>query len=75
MQSGRYYPGKCETSDAGRSFLYGAPAFPAGGDHISDGAVPHGTQTDAPGISLCGPGAEYGADRGTAGWKKPWKNH
>ena len=69
MQSGRYYPGKCETSDAGRSFLYGAPAFPAGGDHISDGAVPHGTQTDASGVSLRGPGAEYGADRGTAGGK------
>ena len=49
----------------------GAPAFPAGGDHISDGAVPHGTQTDASGVSLRGPGAEYGADRGTAGWKKP----
>ena len=31
----------------------------------------HGTQTDASGVSLRGPGAEYGADRGTAGWKKP----
>ena len=31
----------------------------------------HGAQTDASGVSLRGSGAEYGADRGTAGWKKP----
>lgn len=28
-------------------------------------------KTDASGVSLRGPGAEYGADRGIAGWKKP----
>ena len=50
----------CQDTDAGGPFLHGAPAVPAGGDH--DGTLRSwpGTQEDAPGLSFCGPGAQYG---------------
>ena len=45
---------------SGRALLSCAPAFPAGGDH-DDAAGPRaGAQADAPGVPLCGPGAQHG---------------
>ena len=59
---GRYYPGERAPFGAGWTFLYGTPPIPSGRDHFSDGAVSDRAETDASGISLCGPGAKYGAD-------------
>ena len=60
-----------ETFGTGGTFLYGTPPVPSCRNHFSYGTVSDRTEADASGISLCGSGAEYGADRGSAGWKKP----
>jgi len=47
-----------------RAVLSGAPAIPAGGDFFDIEKVSSGTKKDAARLSVCGQGAEHGADRG-----------
>ena len=39
----------------------------SGRDHGTDDAIQTGTEADASGVSVCGPGAEYGSDRRASG--------
>ena len=47
-----------------RTVLSGAPAVPAGGDFFDAEKISSGTKKDAARLSVCGQGAEHGADRG-----------
>ena len=66
------YVGGCDLSDgtavkATGAILYGASTVSSGRDHGTDDAIQTGTEADASGVSVCGPGAEYGSDRRASG--------
>ena len=68
------YVGGCDLSDgtavkATGAILYGASTVSSGRDHGTDDAIQTGTEADASGVSVCGPGAEYGSDRRAFGRK------